>query len=252
VLIRQTSSTFNSILLAAVANPHVVKEAHKELDRVIGPDRLPQFTDEPNLPYIRAIIKEIQRYRPVAAQGFPHATSKDDVYEGHLIPQGTIVLANAHSVHFNATRHPNPDHFLPERWLDAKWDISAAEAAAQKDAARRDHFAYGVGRRICPGIHVAENSLFLLVSRVFWGFDVGFDVDGEGRRVEIDVDAYAGGGLHKPDVFRARITPRSETHAEVMRREWDAVKSPLGTLGDVDKERLEDLDRMYNEIYGGK
>ena len=232
--------------------PHVITEAQKELDTVIGPHRLPQFTDEPNLPYIRAIIKETQRFRPVAPGGFPHATSKDDIYKGYLIPAGTTVFANHYSVHFDAQRHPNPHTFSPERWMDGNWDLSAAEAAAQKDPARRDHFAYGVGRRICPGLHVAEGSLFLLVSRVLWGFEIGKEVDEMGRKIEVDVNAYAGGGLAKPFPFKSRIVPRSEAHAEIMRREWGQCTSVLGTLGDVDKKQLDDLDRMYNEIYGSK
>jgi hypothetical protein len=236
------------MLLLAVAYPHIVTTAHEELDRVIGPNRLPNFSDEPNLPYIRSIIKETQRFRPVAPQGFPHATSKDDEYRGYLIPSGTVVLANNYSVHFDPKRHPRPEEFIPERWMHEKWDISAAEAAAQKDPERRDHFAYGVGRRICPGIHVAENSLFLLVSRVLWGFNVSNEIV-DGKKVDVDVTKYAGGGLAKPELFKARIEPRSERHREIMLREWEGCESVLGTLGDVDKREVDVLDRMYNEIY---
>jgi len=235
-----------------VAFPHVVEAAHKELDAVIGKDRLPTFADEPNLPYIRAIIKETQRFRPVAAQGFPHATSKDDEYRGYIIPAGTTVFANHYSVHFDKKRHPNPHLFQPERWMDPKWNMSAAESAAQRDPERRDHFAYGVGRRICPGIYVAENSLFLLVSRVLWGFDIGYDYDANGNKIEVDLNAYAAGGLSKPMPFKARITPRSAAHVEVMRREWENTETKLGTLGDVDKSQLDALDRMYNEIFPSK
>jgi hypothetical protein len=142
-----------------------------------------------------------------------------------------------------------PHMFQPERWLDPKWSISAAEAAAQRDPEKRDHFAYGVGRRICPGIYVAENSLFLLVSRVLWGFDIGYDYDENGKRIEVDLNAYAGGGLSKPMPFKAKITPRSGLHADMMRREWENTDTKLGTLGDVDKGQVDELDRMYNEIY---
>jgi hypothetical protein len=44
----------------------VLRKAHEELDRVIGQDRMPTFADEPNLPYVRAIIKEQQRWRCIA------------------------------------------------------------------------------------------------------------------------------------------------------------------------------------------
>lgn len=136
--------------------------------------------------------------------------------------------------------------------MDGNWEFSAAEAAAQKDPGKRDHFAYGVGRRICPGIHVAENSLFLLVSRVLWGFDIKKEVDEMGREIEVDVNAYAGGGLAKPFPFQARIVPRSEMHAEIIKREWSQCTSVLGTLGNVDQKQMDDLDGMYNDIYRSK
>ena len=49
--------------------PEALKGAHEELDRVVGPDRLPTFDDEEKLPYIRAMVKETLRWRPVAVLG---------------------------------------------------------------------------------------------------------------------------------------------------------------------------------------
>jgi cytochrome P450 len=51
--------TINSLILGLIAHPRVVKKAHEELDRVVGASRLPTFKDEKNLPYIRAIVKEV-------------------------------------------------------------------------------------------------------------------------------------------------------------------------------------------------
>jgi cytochrome P450 len=51
--------TINSLILGLLAHPRVVKRAQEELDRVIGTSRLPTFGDEENLPYIRAIVKEV-------------------------------------------------------------------------------------------------------------------------------------------------------------------------------------------------
>jgi len=51
--------TINSLILGLIAHPRVVRKAHEELDRVIGTSRLPTFGDEKDLPYIRAIVKEV-------------------------------------------------------------------------------------------------------------------------------------------------------------------------------------------------
>ena len=42
-------------------HPEVQLKAREELDRVVGLDRLPSFEDEPDLPYITAVLKEVFR-----------------------------------------------------------------------------------------------------------------------------------------------------------------------------------------------
>lgn len=72
--------------------PEVQRKAQTELDRVIGPDRLPQFEDEKDLPYIRAVTLETLRWMPVAPFGVPHALTEDDVYNGYHIPKGSLIV----------------------------------------------------------------------------------------------------------------------------------------------------------------
>lgn len=60
------SGSIKALIQACLAYPDVLKKAHDELDRVIGHDRYPTWEDEPNLPYIRAMIKEQHRWRTVA------------------------------------------------------------------------------------------------------------------------------------------------------------------------------------------
>ena len=59
-----TNMQLNNMLVGILSNPDVVSRAHEELDRVIGYDRPPNFADEPNLPYIRAIVKGLHRPNP--------------------------------------------------------------------------------------------------------------------------------------------------------------------------------------------
>ena len=64
----------NSMILAMVAYPEVVLKAQKELDAVVG-DRMPQFEHMPDLPYIRAMVKEVLRWRSVSNDHIRHVTS---------------------------------------------------------------------------------------------------------------------------------------------------------------------------------
>ena len=49
-------------MLGMLLYPDVQKKAQAELDQVLGPDRLPEFADRKNLPYINAICHEIHRW----------------------------------------------------------------------------------------------------------------------------------------------------------------------------------------------
>ena len=89
-----TSAFLNTTLLFMTLNPRVMKKAQEELDRVVGPARLPTWEDEMQLPYIRAIIKEALRMRPPNKVGIHHATTEDDWYEGMFIPKGSVVVLN--------------------------------------------------------------------------------------------------------------------------------------------------------------
>jgi hypothetical protein len=72
ILSTGTETTYNSLLvtiMAMVSFPETLRKAHEELDRVIGSERFPTWEDEPNLPYVRAIIKEQHRWRTIAPMG---------------------------------------------------------------------------------------------------------------------------------------------------------------------------------------
>lgn len=77
-----SSSTLITFVLACCAFPETLPKAWEELDRVVGPHRSPDFEDEPNLPYVKALVKEVLRWRSVAViGGQPHAPIQDDYYK---------------------------------------------------------------------------------------------------------------------------------------------------------------------------
>jgi len=103
--------------------PEVQRKAQAELDRVLNHgERLPDYEDQSDLPYITAVMKEVLRWQPVTpigtpctldlswqyidqydvvfGPGIPHLASEDDVFEGYHIPKGAIVISNVWWVHF--------------------------------------------------------------------------------------------------------------------------------------------------------
>lgn len=89
----QTLALISFFMCAMAKYPEVQIKARMELDRVVGQDRLPDFSDYDSLPYIQAIVLESTRWIPATHLALPHASSEADEYRGFSIPKGTIVFA---------------------------------------------------------------------------------------------------------------------------------------------------------------
>ena len=83
-----------AVFLAMSLNPEVQNTAQAELDRVVGPNRLPEFRDLDSLVYVQAILKEVLRWHTVTPLGIPHRTQEDDIFCGYFVPAGTVLIAN--------------------------------------------------------------------------------------------------------------------------------------------------------------
>ncbi|PWY94256.1 cytochrome P450 [Aspergillus sclerotioniger CBS 115572] len=191
------------------AYPEIQIKAQAELERVVGRERLPTIEDQDNLPYCRAIIKEVERlYNPLWL-GTPHSTSEDFVYRGQLIPKDTVVVLNTWTLHHDPARYCSPEEFKPERYINDS--LSSAESANVTDPMQRDHWIFGVGRRICPGVLVAERELYLNISRMLWAFNMH-----ELPKEPINLRKYDGLSGRSPAPFRIQLTPRDENVAKAL------------------------------------
>ena len=74
--------------------PDVQRKAQAELDRVVGLGHLPDFSDRNELPYMNALVKELHRWHVATPFGIPHRSEAEDVYQGYVIPAGSLVLSN--------------------------------------------------------------------------------------------------------------------------------------------------------------
>jgi len=94
-----TRSPHNALLgflIVMMQWPEWQERLQKEVDEVVGPDRLPEFADLPNLPTVRAVIKESIRWRSIVADiGIPHKLSQDDFYEGYFFEKDTVFHFNS-------------------------------------------------------------------------------------------------------------------------------------------------------------
>ncbi|KAG2077744.1 cytochrome P450 [Suillus decipiens] len=194
----QTVSTINSFFLAMTLFPDVQKKAQAEIDAVIGPDHLPSFADQDSLPYIKALAKEALRWHAVTPTGFAHCTSQDDTHDGYYIPKGSVIIPNIWFMLNDPERYTNPSEFNPERFLGNDGKNPETEPRT---------ICFGFGRRICPGIHLAEASTWLSIAMSLAVFDISKVVE-NGVEITPEVDPLSGTISH-PKPFRCSIKPRS-------------------------------------------
>ncbi|KAG6853456.1 hypothetical protein C0991_004243 [Blastosporella zonata] len=64
-----TTASVAAFLLAMIHYPDIMRKAQAQIDEVVGRDRVPTFADRPQLPYIRALVKELLRWRPAGPMG---------------------------------------------------------------------------------------------------------------------------------------------------------------------------------------
>ncbi|KAJ3576227.1 hypothetical protein NP233_g559 [Leucocoprinus birnbaumii] len=207
-----TLGSCETFLLAILLHPHVLERAQKEIDTVVGPERLPDFRDFDTLPYIRAMIKETLRWHPFTPLGIAHATTEDDVYEGMFIPAGSTVMANIYAI----TRNTEVKIFLAALSIPTNRSFSSFPTPKNTSPSvflnttdplvKNYNMTFGFGRRICPGQHVATDQLFIMMSRILWAFDVK-PMKGGPKLTEI----HARHGFFGPPVpFPYELVPRSD------------------------------------------
>ncbi|KAJ3487183.1 hypothetical protein NLI96_g3707 [Meripilus lineatus] len=116
------------------------RTAQAELDRVVGQSRLPNMEDLESLDYIKAVVLESLRWRPILPFGLDHMVITDDVYEGYLIPKGSVIVPNAWAILHDPVDYPSPEEFKPERFLkDGRLDPTIRSPLT---------IAFGFGRRL--------------------------------------------------------------------------------------------------------
>ncbi|THH30274.1 hypothetical protein EUX98_g3897 [Antrodiella citrinella] len=200
------ASTMKTFVLAMLLYPDVFQEAREEIDRVVGPSRLPEIDDRESLPYLNAVIKEAYRWHAPLPLGLPHYSSQEDVYNGYRIPKGTLVIANVWGISRNENMYPDPESFKPERFLDA----------TREDIVDPKSYIFGFGRRLCPGMEFADTCIFLVLSNIVATMDIRKAKDERGREITPLAEFTSGFGTH-PKPFQSVLVPRSQEAVELIK-----------------------------------
>ncbi|KAH8429766.1 cytochrome P450 [Aspergillus melleus] len=214
-----TVSALSCFFLAMALHPEVQAKAQEEIDRVLGPNKLPTFDDRERLPYIEAVVKETLRWHPVAPMGIPHLCTQDDTYEGHLIPKGAIIMPNIWGFTHDENTYNDPAAFNPERFLGPNPELDPHT------------LSFGFGRRICPGRFLADSTIFGTIAQSLAVFNFS-----KGDTHETKAEFLPGVVSH-PVPYRLQVEARSEAHDELIRRvevECPWEKSDAWEIGQIE------------------
>nr|GLL33631.1 cytochrome P450 CYP82D47-like [Ipomoea trifida] len=171
-----------------------------ELDDNVGKERHVNESDLGNLIYLQAVIKETLRLYPPGPLLVPHESTEDCVINDYRIKKGTSIWINASKIHRDSSFWSDPNAFKPERFLTKYKEIDF----------RGNNFElipFGSGRRMCPGMCLALQSVQLGLANVIHGFDI--------KRVSdelIDMTEAFGISVSKATPLQVLLTPRLPSH----------------------------------------
>ncbi|EGO01616.1 hypothetical protein SERLA73DRAFT_166166 [Serpula lacrymans var. lacrymans S7.3] len=203
-----TVSAIYSLYLAMQLYPEVQRKAQAEIDAVVGNDRLPTFADRESLPYVEALAKEVLRWNVVVPLAVPHRVTEDDVHEGYLIPKGSLIMPNIWYMLHDPRTYANPSEFDPSRFLKTEGKEPEVDPRTM---------CFGFGRRICPGLHLADASVFISCAMSLAVFNISKAVV-NGVEVTPEVDPSSGTISH-PKPFDCSIRPRSAKALALVQQE---------------------------------
>ncbi|KAG2115718.1 cytochrome P450 [Suillus discolor] len=206
----ETSATvLQTFLLAMVLYPDVQARARAEIDQAVRHDKMPCLNDRASLPYIDAILCEVMRWHPPVPLGVAHTTANDDVYGGHFIPKGTIVMVNQWALSRDEDIFPDASRFDPSRHLTVDGKLKNPFV---------NHLAFGHGRRICPGRWFVEYSLWTAAASILAVLRIDHAKDPDGNRIEVNPE-FTTGSLIRPEPFHClfeSINTAREGHLRAM------------------------------------
>ena len=141
------SGTVEWAMTMLLQNPEKMTKARVELEEVLGKVGRIQELDISKFNYLQAIVKETLRLHPSAPFLLPHKAMTDVEICGFIVPKNAQILINVWAMGRDFSIWPNSNLFMPERFLEHAIEFKGQDF---------ELIPFGAGRRICPGLPLAN------------------------------------------------------------------------------------------------
>ncbi|GLJ19387.1 hypothetical protein SUGI_0349350 [Cryptomeria japonica] len=163
------SGTIEWTMAELLRNRTVMRKVQAELDDVVGMERRIEEADIANLPYLRAVVKEVLRLHPAAPLIFRRADMSREI-SGFLVPEKTQVIVNVWGLGRDPAAWKDPLNFNPDRFLEYNIDYKGQDF---------EFIPFGAGRRICIGLPLAQRMVHLVVGSLVQTFNWSIPIDNQ-------------------------------------------------------------------------
>lgn len=155
-------ATLEWALSELVRHPWIMKKLQKEIDTIVGLDRMVDESDSDKLQYLEMVIKETMRFHPISPLLVPHASMEDCMINGFHIPKQSTVLFNTYTMGRDSNNWNHPEKFIPDRFAECNTDYRGHDF---------ELIPFGAGRRICAGMQLAVTEIRIVLAQLVHSFD---------------------------------------------------------------------------------
>ena len=187
-----TSSTIEWAMAELLHNPEKIAQARDELEKVLGKDGFVQELDISKFPFLQAIAKETFRLHPPGPFLVPHKAETVVEMCGFTVPKNAQILVNVWAMGRDPSIWTDPNIFLPERFLEHTTDFKGQDF---------ELIPFGAGRRICPGLPLANKMVHLMLASLVHCFH--WRLADEMKPEDINMSETFGITLHRSEPLRA-------------------------------------------------
>ncbi|XP_018422663.1 PREDICTED: cytochrome P450 2G1-like [Nanorana parkeri] len=193
--VETTSSTLTYALHIFMKYPEVLAKVYKEIEHVIGHDRIPKVQDRNQMPFTEAVVHEIQRFIDLIPMGMPRKTTSDVEFRGYFLPKHTNVFPMLTSVLKDPNFFSYPNEFNPQNFLDENGKFKKSNA----------FMPLAAGKRNCLGEALARMEIFIFIVIILQNFTLMSEVPQE----DLDLSPDVSGIGNIPKSYKMAFIPRS-------------------------------------------